>query len=1041
MRFLQASCRGMFAAFVLVCVASGLHAAVGFTLSTSSVPNDFNGTITLSITGLTSGQSVRVEKFADLNANGTVDASDVLVRVIGVSDGAVQKFGGVRNTNVAGDDDNTANGQITMALPFPGLDNVFGSMVGSYIFRVSDPSGSSFTPITQTLTVTAHSYPQGIQGKVTNTAGGAGIPGAFVAILNSNGVALGGIIADSSGNYQAPTPVGSYQVVALASGFVTDATTSAVTVTASAMTTNNPSLTAGTTTISGQVIRASTTNGISAVALVGQSPDHHFIGGFTDVNGNYSLSASANTWQFNMLDGQLAQKGLLANQGKSSADTTAGSATMNVSITPATALIHGVVTDGTNPLVGFNLGASDQNSLFETSGISVAPDGSYCLGVNAGTWNVGLAQDTLPAGYLTGSGAIVTIADGQAMTSNLVAPAVTAHLRGTVKKNGTVQAGLQVDAILQNNGSGSYTVSGVTDGSGNFDLGVNAGSWVVSIDNGVADANNLVTPNPKYQVTDNVDINSIALNILDGTGTIGGTISDLSGNPVGDAYITAAATISSVSYGASASSDNAGHYTFPVINGTWTVNVYTSGGLYYNARNIAVSGSAPSVNFIPTVITLQPQPQTVATGASASFTLTTIAPGTPTFQWQVSTDNGTTWNAVPATAPFSGTTTITLQISAVTNAMNNDRFRCVITYTGVPGIENSFSAKLTVNATTPTFSTQPAAATVNGGQTATFTAASSDGAATLQWQVSTNSGSTWANVTDNTTYSGSTTGTLTITSPSATLNGYQYRLVATDVLSGNSNAVTLTVRTISADFNGDGMADILWENTAGIDRAIWYLNGAAIGSFDYLAGIPAEWHIVGTADFDGDGHTDIAWENTATGDRTCWFMNGKNINSFGYFALVDTAWHLAALGDFNGDGQTDLIWENTTTGDRAIWFMNGTNVASFGYIAGIATDWKIVGAADFDGDGQTDLVWENTATGDRTVWFMNGINIASFGYIALIDPAWHLAAIADYDGDGKPDLLWENRTTGDRAFWLMNGLTPTSTPYLAYVDPAWHIAP
>ncbi|HEY4301898.1 MAG TPA: FG-GAP-like repeat-containing protein [Candidatus Didemnitutus sp.] len=246
---------------------------------------------------------------------------------------------------------------------------------------------------------------------------------------------------------------------------------------------------------------------------------------------------------------------------------------------------------------------------------------------------------------------------------------------------------------------------------------------------------------------------------------------------------------------------------------------------------------------------------------------------------------------------------------------------------------------------------------------------------------------------------------------------------------------------LSADFNSDGMSDILWENTSTGDRALWYLNGTSIGSFDYLAGIPTEWAIVGTADFDGDGQTDIAWEDTATGDRTAWMMNGKTILSFGYFAQVDPIWHLAALGDLNGDGQIDLLWENTSTGDRAVWFMNGTTVATFGYLAGIPTDWKIVGTGDFDGDGQTDIVWENTTTGDRTLWLMNGTTIASFGYIAQIDPAWHIAAVADYNGDGKPDLLWENRTTGDRAFWLMNGTAIGSMPYLALVDPVWHIAP
>jgi uncharacterized delta-60 repeat protein len=249
------------------------------------------------------------------------------------------------------------------------------------------------------------------------------------------------------------------------------------------------------------------------------------------------------------------------------------------------------------------------------------------------------------------------------------------------------------------------------------------------------------------------------------------------------------------------------------------------------------------------------------------------------------------------------------------------------------------------------------------------------------------------------------------------------------------------VSTVRGDFNADGHADLLWTNTATGDRAVWFMNGAAISSFGYLAGIPTEWHIVGEADFDADGHTDLVWENVSTGDRTFWMMNGLNIASFGYLAYVDPVWHISAIGDFDGDAKPDVIWENTTTGDRAIWFLDGQSIASFGYIAGIPTDWHIVGAADFDGDGHTDLVWENLVTGDRTIWYMNGTAIVSFGYIANIPGAWHIARVGDLDGDGWPDLAWENTTTGDRAVWLMNNATQLSAPYLALVDPVWSIAP
>ena len=95
----------------------------------------------------------------------------------------------------------------------------------------------------------------------------------------------------------------------------------------------------------------------------------------------------------------------------------------------------------------------------------------------------------------------------------------------------------------------------------------------------------------------------------------------------------------------------------------------------------------------------------------------------------------------------------------------------------------------------PVITTQPANQTVNAGQNATFTAAANGTPVpTVQWQVSTDGGHTFSNLTDGGNISGSNTVTLTITAATATQNGSQYQAVFTNSAGSTpTNAATLTV--------------------------------------------------------------------------------------------------------------------------------------------------------------------------------------------------------------------------------------------------------
>ncbi len=126
---------------------------------------------------------------------------------------------------------------------------------------------------------------------------------------------------------------------------------------------------------------------------------------------------------------------------------------------------------------------------------------------------------------------------------------------------------------------------------------------------------------------------------------------------------------------------------------------YTTGQTYY-LRVVANNATAESSTFTIAVnnlmtINTQPTDKTVGSGSTASFT--TSSPGNATaYQWQLSTDNGASWNNV---TDGSGATTNSYTTVATTLAMNGNQYRVVIS-NGDCNTVTSNAAKLTVNRTT-----------------------------------------------------------------------------------------------------------------------------------------------------------------------------------------------------------------------------------------------------------------------------------------------------------------------------------------------------
>lgn len=201
----------------------------------------------------------------------------------------------------------------------------------------------------------------------------------------------------------------------------------------------------------------------------------------------------------------------------------------------------------------------------------------------------------------------------------------------------------------------------------------------------------------------------------------------------------------------------------------------------------ATSSCATLTVVTAVTVTTQPTNQTVCDGSNTSFTAQGSGPGV-IYQWQISTDGGTTWNDVANGGVYSGAATGTLNITGAVFSMNNYRYRCSMTNASctTPGISNA--AVLTVN-TLPAISANPANATICVGSGNTFSVTASGTGITYQWQLSTDGGATYTNI------GGANASSYAVSSVTIGMNNNRYRCVVTGTCPppATSSAAVLTV--------------------------------------------------------------------------------------------------------------------------------------------------------------------------------------------------------------------------------------------------------
>lgn len=241
-----------------------------------------------------------------------------------------------------------------------------------------------------------------------------------------------------------------------------------------------------------------------------------------------------------------------------------------------------------------------------------------------------------------------------------------------------------------------------------------------------------------------------------------------------------------------------------------------------------------------------------------------------------------------------------------------------------------------------------------------------------------------------------------------------------------------------ADFDANGRADILWGNTATGEHRLWK-NGDPTSTRQKVsyqnagANVSTAWVVKGAGDFNGDGKADVFWENN-DGNTAIWLMNGSTWIGELSFGPRGGGYGFQGIGDFNGDARADVLWRGIND-DLKIWFNGGGVVDGAGTVQSTAC-----------GGGTPNGPLARCTIASGPSWNNQYVNVPGdkpFAKPTAVSTAWVIDRIADFNHDGRDDLLW--RSGSSMAIWYLDGTRfigetdprmPGETgPH--WFDPAW----
>ncbi|MDX2197239.1 MAG: FG-GAP-like repeat-containing protein [Cytophagales bacterium] len=221
---------------------------------------------------------------------------------------------------------------------------------------------------------------------------------------------------------------------------------------------------------------------------------------------------------------------------------------------------------------------------------------------------------------------------------------------------------------------------------------------------------------------------------------------------------------------------------------------------------ISVVGVCPAINIIQNPVTNAPVCPIVGTAIfNGSITGRNIV-----YQWQEFA--GTWQNVTTLGGIYSGINTPSLTVTSMPASFNGRNLRLIGTdLCSLSGATNGLAAIQLGNTLSGVGTAFSVGSSTTCGANILFSTSATGLGLTYQWQEF--NGSSWTNVINNATYTGSNTSTLTIISPNFGLNNFQYRAIINDACgaSGTTAGTTLT-RVIPPNINFSPQSPVMNEN-------------------------------------------------------------------------------------------------------------------------------------------------------------------------------------------------------------------------------------